>query len=78
LNREYIEIAKQRIQDQGGLFTDLEIEWTVGMGRQLLTVWVNLNGRYIPSHIQDLNKYKYRLGGIYLFRERMWKTSIGG
>jgi len=26
LNREYIEIAKQRIQDQGGLFTDLEIE----------------------------------------------------
>ena len=26
LNAEYIEIAKQRIQDQGGLFTDLEIE----------------------------------------------------
>ena len=25
LNTEYIEIAKQRIQDQGGLFTDLEI-----------------------------------------------------
>jgi DNA modification methylase len=25
LNAEYIEIAKQRIQDQGGLFTDLEI-----------------------------------------------------
>ena len=25
LNSEYIEIAKQRIQDQGGLFTDLEI-----------------------------------------------------
>lgn len=26
LNTEYIEIARQRIQDQGGLFTDLEIE----------------------------------------------------
>jgi len=26
LNAEYIEIARQRIQDQGGLFTDLEIE----------------------------------------------------
>ena len=25
LNAEYVEIAKQRIQDQGGLFTDLEI-----------------------------------------------------
>ena len=41
--------------------------WTVGMGRHLLTVWVDINGRCIPSHIQDLNKYKYRLGGIYLF-----------
>jgi len=48
------------------------------MGRQLLTVWVKLNGRYIPSHIHNINKYKYRLGGIYLFRERVWKTSIGG